>query len=221
MNPLAPHLGDRVTSLADGELGHRARDRALAHAAGCPQCRADLEAERVVRARLQMLADPRPAPDLTSRLLAIAAPDAPAPAPEVRAPEAPAPKALLDRPVSRRPRRPAARPASRPATPSPARRPPRVSRRAARVTLTGVASLALVLLGAVVMISVGAGSGPARPGVGPAPAASVGSTSTGPSVMSATLVERATSHFNPADALWLAPEAQPAVIAPVMVRPGR
>ena len=32
------HLGDRIAALADGELGHTERDRALAHVAGCPSC---------------------------------------------------------------------------------------------------------------------------------------------------------------------------------------
>jgi anti-sigma factor RsiW len=47
------HLGDIVTALIDGELGVEARDRALSHAASCPRCKADLDAERRLKAKLR------------------------------------------------------------------------------------------------------------------------------------------------------------------------
>jgi anti-sigma factor RsiW len=47
------HLGDIVTALIDGELGVEARDRALSHAAGCPRCKADVDAERRLKAKLR------------------------------------------------------------------------------------------------------------------------------------------------------------------------
>ncbi|MET7613373.1 zf-HC2 domain-containing protein, partial [Streptomyces seoulensis] len=34
------HLGDRLSALVDGELGHESRDRVLAHLATCCRCRA-------------------------------------------------------------------------------------------------------------------------------------------------------------------------------------
>ena len=43
------HLGPRISALVDGELGHEARDRALAHVAHCPTCRESLESERAVK----------------------------------------------------------------------------------------------------------------------------------------------------------------------------
>jgi anti-sigma factor RsiW len=47
------HLGDIVTALIDGELGVEARDRALSHAAACPRCKADVDAERRLKAKLR------------------------------------------------------------------------------------------------------------------------------------------------------------------------
>ncbi|MGH8894941.1 MAG: zf-HC2 domain-containing protein, partial [Actinomycetes bacterium] len=43
------HLGDRIAALVDGELDHRARDRALAHVAHCADCRAALDDQRTVK----------------------------------------------------------------------------------------------------------------------------------------------------------------------------
>ncbi len=39
--------------MIDGELGIDARDRALSHAASCPRCKADLDAERRLKAKLR------------------------------------------------------------------------------------------------------------------------------------------------------------------------
>lgn len=54
------HLGERLTALVDGELGHDDRDRALAHLALCGECRAAAEALRRVKKRLRALADAPP-----------------------------------------------------------------------------------------------------------------------------------------------------------------
>lgn len=51
-------LGERLTALVDGELGHDERDRALAHLAVCARCRAEAEALRGLKSRLRGLADP-------------------------------------------------------------------------------------------------------------------------------------------------------------------
>jgi hypothetical protein len=64
-------LSSRVSALADGSLPDDVRDRALAHVTSCPDCRADLEAERQLRARLQQLPAPRPSASLVAALLAM------------------------------------------------------------------------------------------------------------------------------------------------------
>jgi anti-sigma factor RsiW len=76
-------LGDTLSALVDGELDHAGRERALAHLAGCADCRAEVEAQRGLKARLSAAdADLAPPPDLTGRLLALAVPGvAPPPAP--------------------------------------------------------------------------------------------------------------------------------------------
>ncbi|HEU4912722.1 MAG TPA: zf-HC2 domain-containing protein [Actinomycetes bacterium] len=52
------HLGDRIAALADGELDHPARDRALAHVAHCASCRRELEAQRAVKETLSAAPSP-------------------------------------------------------------------------------------------------------------------------------------------------------------------
>jgi putative zinc finger protein len=73
------HLGDRISALVDGELGHNARDRALAHVANCVSCRAALDAERAVKDRLATAPTPGPSPELMARLLAMGEPGDPMP----------------------------------------------------------------------------------------------------------------------------------------------
>ena len=72
-------LSSRVSALADGSLPDDVRDRALAHVTSCPDCRADLEAERLLRARLQALPAPRLSSSLVASLLAMAEPGGPLP----------------------------------------------------------------------------------------------------------------------------------------------
>ena len=69
-----PCLGDRLTALVDGELGHAARERALAHLAGCDTCRAEVDEQRRLKARLAGLGGDAPSADLSSRLLALSVP---------------------------------------------------------------------------------------------------------------------------------------------------
>jgi len=71
------HLGDRITDLVDGQLSPQAQERAHAHLAGCPECRAAVEAERLMKARLAGLPAPQPGQDLTRRLLAMGGPQGP------------------------------------------------------------------------------------------------------------------------------------------------
>lgn len=65
------HPEDRLASFVDGELGHEARERVLAHLAQCEQCRAEAEEQRRVKALLKDAADPAPSSDLMARLLAV------------------------------------------------------------------------------------------------------------------------------------------------------
>ncbi|MFF9901752.1 anti-sigma factor family protein, partial [Streptomyces longispororuber] len=44
--PVEQHLGDRLAALVDGELGHEARERVLAHLATCCKCKAEADAQR-------------------------------------------------------------------------------------------------------------------------------------------------------------------------------
>ncbi|MER7174942.1 SAV_2336 N-terminal domain-related protein [Streptomyces mesophilus] len=46
------HLGDQLAALLDGELNHAARERVLAHLATCAQCRAEVDAQRRLKATL-------------------------------------------------------------------------------------------------------------------------------------------------------------------------
>jgi anti-sigma factor RsiW len=65
------HLGDRVAALVDGELDHESRDRALAHIATCDSCRAEVDAERRLKARIRALSEPELTADLNLRLLSL------------------------------------------------------------------------------------------------------------------------------------------------------
>lgn len=75
------HLDKRISALVDGELGHDARDRALAHVAHCAPCRERLAGERAVKERLGAAGSPRPSGSLVHNLLAIGEPVEPSPAP--------------------------------------------------------------------------------------------------------------------------------------------
>ena len=75
------HLGDRLTAMIDGELGHEARDRVLAHLTVCAECRAEAEAHRSLKAELGHLGGPLPSSELVRRLLGLAAPGGPMPRP--------------------------------------------------------------------------------------------------------------------------------------------
>ena len=87
-------LGDVVAALVDGELEHAARERAQRHLAHCDDCRAEVDVQRRLKARLSgATTDPAPSDALTARLLSLRASDD-------TLPLTPAPPA---RPVSLRP----------------------------------------------------------------------------------------------------------------------
>ncbi|MDF5755457.1 anti-sigma factor [Spongiactinospora sp. TRM90649] len=77
------HLGERVSALVDGELGHTERDRVLAHLTFCADCRAEVEALRALKSRLRSLDGPAMPADLTMSLLRMSEPGGPLP-PRIR-----------------------------------------------------------------------------------------------------------------------------------------
>jgi anti-sigma factor RsiW len=62
-------LGDLAAALADNELDHDQRDRALSHIAGCAACRGEVDAQRRLKALLANQSDPEVSNALTARLL--------------------------------------------------------------------------------------------------------------------------------------------------------
>jgi anti-sigma factor RsiW len=137
---------EKLTAAADGELGHDAREKVYSHLVGCDTCRAEIDADRELKARLSGLTRPEPSTDLTQRLLGI-----PSFATEAREEVrpvvtpvtlSPAASAFPSTPAgSNRPTRPAAGP---PKT--------RSRRRTAVVTAAGSAAAVASLLGTAFVI---------------------------------------------------------------------
>lgn len=140
MNSSGSHLGERVSALADDELDHQARHRALGHVARCDDCRAELDSERAVRQLLRGLGDPQPGPALLSRLIAVGVPGQ---LPSIPGGLGAAPSRSPNRPAAAAP--PLRRDAVGPSRSS-ARR--RLVLRRARVAATGVLGVAVVVIGA-------------------------------------------------------------------------
>jgi hypothetical protein len=142
-------LGDVAAALVDGELDHASRERAHRHLAHCAGCRAEVDGQRRLKARLAGVEQVEASSALTERLLRIAAP-VPEPSPDVRPPSRPAtvsagPAAGPSRPAAVR--RGGARPG--PGRPGGAR----TRRPARRRTTTGSA---IVLLGVAAALALGA-----------------------------------------------------------------
>ncbi|MBA2944361.1 anti-sigma factor family protein [Streptomyces himalayensis] len=66
--PAEQHLGDRLAALVDGELGHDARERVLAHLATCPKCKAEADAQRRLKNVFAEAAPPPPSETFLARL---------------------------------------------------------------------------------------------------------------------------------------------------------
>jgi hypothetical protein len=66
-----PHLGELAAALVDGALDHNARDRALAHVMRCAGCRAEVDAQRRMKAQLAQVAFPPISAGLAERLLSL------------------------------------------------------------------------------------------------------------------------------------------------------
>ncbi|MFC4493561.1 anti-sigma factor family protein [Streptomyces ovatisporus] len=79
LTPAEQHLGDRLAALIDGELGHDARERVLAHLATCRNCKAEADAQRRVKNVFADTAPPPPSDGLLARLQGLPAggPDGP------------------------------------------------------------------------------------------------------------------------------------------------
>ncbi len=66
--PAEQHLGDRLAALVDGELGHDARERVLAHLATCARCKAEADAQRTLKSVFASAAPPPPSEGFLARL---------------------------------------------------------------------------------------------------------------------------------------------------------
>jgi anti-sigma factor RsiW len=62
------HLGAQVAAFVDGQLDYPRREKALEHLSWCAGCRAAVEQERWVKARVQTLPGAEPSADLLSSL---------------------------------------------------------------------------------------------------------------------------------------------------------
>lgn len=153
---MSPHLGDRVAAFVDGELGHEARDRTLAHLTHCAQCRVEVDAEREVKRRLAGSAHPVPSAGFLATLIDLAEPGPPLPPPPHR-----------PLPGSARPRGSVAPAPGRPKT-APAGRPPRARGGRHRLRYAAVGALSLAAVTLTTSFAVGGGVGQTGAPVSPA-----------------------------------------------------
>ncbi|MFI0261641.1 zf-HC2 domain-containing protein [Streptomyces sp. NPDC017056] len=75
-SPAEHHLGDRLAALVDGELGHDARERVLAHLATCGKCKAEADDQRQLKNVFAEAAPPGPSEGLLARLQGLPGGDA-------------------------------------------------------------------------------------------------------------------------------------------------
>jgi hypothetical protein len=144
------HLGELAAALVDGALGGNLRDGALAHVAGCAECRHEVDEQRRLKDRLRRMAEPDPPPELADRLNAIGAA---AGLPPARVIVAPGPLDARSRATGAAPARRPLR-SRRPATaPGPVSPPVRSRSRQTRRLAGGVTALAMGV--AVVVVTVG------------------------------------------------------------------
>ncbi|MEU8654452.1 zf-HC2 domain-containing protein [Streptomyces sp. NPDC048737] len=66
--PAEQHLGDRLSALVDGELGHDTRERVLAHVATCSKCKAEVDAQRRLKNVFAEVTPPAPSESFLARL---------------------------------------------------------------------------------------------------------------------------------------------------------
>ena len=65
------HLGEQVAAFVDGQLDYGRREKALEHLSRCPECRAAVDQQRLVKARVQTLPGAEPSAGLLSALTAV------------------------------------------------------------------------------------------------------------------------------------------------------
>jgi hypothetical protein len=172
------HLGERITSLVDGQLPADAAERASMHLAMCLPCREAVELERLMKSRLATLGAPPPGDHLVRRLLDLAGPHGPLPPRAGHVPGSPRPRPISGPSRSTRPLSgpPLARTGSRrPAVAAAAGRAvvaarPGVSARLSRVSRARVTA---AMVGAMCLVGAGVAGGvvtagrPSQPAVVP------------------------------------------------------
>jgi anti-sigma factor RsiW len=111
MTSLMGHLGDQAAAFVDGELDHDTRDRVMAHLTRCAACRAEVNAQRLVKSRLKAMSETPPPPSLLAALHRMAEPGEPVrpprrgPGETTRPPTVPVGGRPAGRSTSRRPTR--------------------------------------------------------------------------------------------------------------------
>lgn len=131
------HPLDRLSAAVDGELDHDSRDKVLSHLVCCDSCRAQVESERRLKARLAAAEALEPSSDLMQRLLGVPS-FSPEPREEVRP--------VLTPTVSLSPQR-SAFPAARTGASRPGTRTTRSRRRTGVLGAAGSAAAVASLLG--------------------------------------------------------------------------
>ncbi len=77
------HPLDKLSAVVDGALDHDSRDKVLSHLVGCDTCRAEVDAQRRLKARIAALESPDPSTDLMQRLMGVSS-FSPEPREEIR-----------------------------------------------------------------------------------------------------------------------------------------
>lgn len=159
------HLREEVSGLVDGVLSDDARERALAHLTVCEACRAEVDAERRVKAAVAGLPAPAMSAGLAARLLAVPAePPSPRGGPAGAGPvQGPAALVRTGRRRRTRHRHPAPAGAERPAArPTGGRRAPATAGSGRRWrTVAGSMSLLAAAVAATFALGGGSGGGAA------------------------------------------------------------
>jgi Putative zinc-finger len=65
------HPLDKLSAVVDGALDHDSRDKVLSHLVGCDTCRAEVDAQRRLKARMAAQDAPEPSIDLMQRLMGV------------------------------------------------------------------------------------------------------------------------------------------------------
>jgi anti-sigma factor RsiW len=137
------HPMDKLSAVVDGQLDHDSRDKVLSHLVGCDTCRAEVDAQRRLKARMAALEAPDPSTDLMQRLMGVSS-FVTEPREEIRPVLTPAPALFPQRSAF-----PAARTGvSRPGAP----RPTRSRRRTGVLSAAGSAAAVASLLGTAFVV---------------------------------------------------------------------